>query len=329
MIKLFAILLISLGSFLEIYYYAFRFTNDGIETWLSIIIGITLTLLLCLAILSRNKKGIMFLILTLIVYSVLATSAGQSFSLSLVQTEEIQQDVQEQYIQDEISETQYRINQIDEKYMQIQAVIIGSTQTLEDRYTWKNTIAKAIGEQESLNNERIILKEYLSGLRSSSITHENIETKKPSTNTYVFYNELTNVPADWLQFIFQTWLSIFIAIMAPLGITILQATKKQKEEKPKEEKKPDATWIMLIEKWVHVNWFGVRSAKSNTILNETNFFEYTKAHGAEFPKKYYNRIKAIAIKTRAINNIGTILNNNEAEVIGRIVNNILVKEVLK
>jgi hypothetical protein len=83
--KLFCILMIGLGSFLEIHYYKFRFENDGIETWLAIIIGIALTLFLCLAIFERKKKLMKLLIISLVIYSVLATSAGQSFSLSLFQ----------------------------------------------------------------------------------------------------------------------------------------------------------------------------------------------------------------------------------------------------
>jgi len=318
MIKLFAILLIISGSFLEIWYYAYRFINDGIESWLSITIGIALTLFLCLAILNRNKKGIGIIILTLIIYSILATSAGQSFSLSLFQKEEIQEDIQEQYRQEEIEEIQYRVKQIDEKYSQIQSGINETTQTLHDRGVYRTALEKAENQQTLLNEERLQLNNRLSELRNEAITYEGIEERK--TNIYEFYNRLTFMPEDWLQFFFQTWLSIFIAIMAPLGITTLQA------EKPKPEKKmePDQAWIKLIENWVHVNWFGVRSKKSSNILNETNFFEYTKTHdGKEFPKKYYNKIKAIAIKTRCINNSGTIINNNEPEVIGRIVNYLL------
>ncbi|KKM56228.1 hypothetical protein LCGC14_1551830, partial [marine sediment metagenome] len=313
MIKLFAILLIITGSFLEVWYYAYRFTNDGIETWLAIVIGITLTLLLCIAVLKRNNKGVRFLIFTLIIYSILATSAGQSFSLSLFQKEEIQEDVQEEYRQDEIQEIKNRLLQIDEKYSQIQSGINETTQTLHDRGVYRTALEKAENQQLLLNEERSQLQDRLIELRQEAITYRK-------TNIYEFYNRLTFMPEDWLQFFFQTWLSIFIAIMAPLGITTLQA------EKPKPEKKmePDQAWIKLIENWVHVNWFGVRSKKSSNILNETNFFEYTKTHdGKEFPKKYYNKIKAIAIKTRCINNSGTIINNNEPEVIGRIVNYLL------
>ena len=321
MIKLFGISLIIFGSFLEIYYYSYRFTNDGIETWLSIIIGIALTLFLCLAILNRNKKGINFLIFTLIIYSILATSAGQSFSLSLFQKEEIQKDIQEEYRQDEITEIQYRINQIDEKYSQIQSGINETAQTLHDRGVYRTAIEKAENQQFILNDERLKLNNRLSELREQAISYEGIEERK--TNIYEFYNRLTFVPIEWLQFLFQTWLSIFIAIMAPLGITTLQVIKPKEEKEKPQNKEPSETWIMLIEKWVYINWFGVRSKKSNNILNETNFHEYTKAHGKEFPKKHYNRIKTIAIKTKCIKKTGIIINNNEAEVIGKIVNNII------
>ena len=315
MIKLFAILLILTGSFLEIWYYAYRFTNDGIETWLSITIGIALTLFLCLAILNRNKKYIPFLILTLIIYSILATSAGQSFSLSLFQKDEIQDNVQEEYRQDEIEEIQYRIEQIEEKYTQIQSGISETAQTLHDRGVYRTALEKAENQQLLLNEERSRLQDRLTELRQAAITYEGIEERK--TNIYEFYNRLTFVPEDWLQFFFQTWLSIFIAIMAPLGITTLQAIKPKEKEDPPE---PKNTWIKLIEKWVYINWFGVRSKKSRNILSETNFLEYTKSHGKVFSKRNYIKIKKIAFKTKCINATGTIINNNEPEVIGRIVN---------
>ncbi len=320
MIKLFAILLIIFGSFLEIYYYAYRFTNDGIETWLSIIIGITLTLLLCLAILNRNKKHIPLLIITLIIYSILATSAGQSFSLSLFQKEDIQEDIQEEYRQDEIEEIKYRIEQIDEKYSQIQSGINETAQTLHDRGVYRTALEKAENQQLLLNEERSQLQGRLTELRQEAISYEGIEERK--TNIYEFYNRLTFITESWLQFFFQTWLSIFIAIMAPLGITTLQDIKPKKEE----EQEPRQTWIKLIEKWVHINYFGIRSKKSRNILSETNFFEYTKSHGKEFSKRNYNKIKNIAIKTKCINSSGMIINNNEAEVIGWIVNYLLKME---
>lgn len=343
MIKLFAILLISIGSFLEIWYYAYRFSNDGIETWLSITIGIALTLFLCMAILNRNKKGMLILILTLIIYSILATSAGQSFSLSLFQKDEIHQDVQEEYRQDEIEEIQYRIQQIDEKYSQIQSGINETTQTLHDRGVYRTALEKAENQQLLLNDERKQLQVMLTELRNKAVTYEGIEERK--TNIYEFYNKLTFIPETWLQFIFQTWLSIFIAIMAPLGITTLQSSKrvtilpvakpikqepinkeiikepiKEKPKKEKIKKEPAWTWIMLIERWVYINWFGIRSKKSRNMLSAINFFAYARAHGKEFPKKYYKKINAIAIKMACVNSSGAILNNNEAEVIGRIVN---------
>jgi len=312
MIKLFGILLIIFGSFLEIYYYAYRFTNDGIESWLSITIGIALTLFLCMAILYRKKRGIRFLILTLIIYSILATSAGQSFSLSLFQKTEIQENVQEQYRQDEIDEIQFRIQQIDEKYTQIQFGINETTTTLHDRGVYRTALEKAENQQLLLNEERSLLRDRLSELRQYAISYDGIEKRK--TNIYEFYNRLTFISNEWLQFFFQTWLSIFIAIMAPLGITTLQSIK------PKKEQEPAQTWISLIEKWVYINYFGVRSNKNRNILNEVNFFEYTRAHGKKFPKRSYNKIKNVAIKTKCISKSGMVLNDNEEDVVNKIVN---------
>lgn len=319
MIKLFGISLIIIGSFLEIWYYQYRFSNDGISIWLSVVIGTALTLFLCLAILNRDKKNIKILILTLIIYSVLATSAGQSFSLSLFQETEHQEDIQEKYRQEEIIETQNRIQEINLKYSQIQNAIEQTIETLHDRGAYRTALEKAETEQRLLNEERTELKNQLSELRSEAITYEGIEDHK--TNIYEFYNRLTFISEEWLQFIFQTWLSIFIAIMAPLGITTLQGLpKKEKSVKKPYEEKRDNLLIKMIEKWVYINWFGIRSKKSNRILSKKTFFEYSKSHGLEYPKRQYDKIKNIAIKNESINNKGEILNENESEVVGKIIN---------
>ena len=307
MIKLFSILLIIIGSFLEIYFYWFRFKHDNIVDWLSIIIGMALTLLLCMAIISKKKLHIKLLIISVIIYSVLATSAGQSFSLSLVDKEETQNTVEEKYRQDNINDIETRIKQINTEYETIQNNINATVETLHDRGTYRTALGKAETRLVELNNERTKLRNELAELRNESITYEGIEQKK--TNIYQFYNDLTGIPEKWLQFILQTILSIFIAIMAPLGIITIQGIKKRREVKP-ETPKPEKIkkdWTLLIDKWVDINWMGIRSGKSNKILPKNTFLQYTNKHEQKFTEKEYNIIFKTAIVTRCIDKNNKIL----------------------
>lgn len=319
MIKLFSILLITIGSFLEIWYYWYRFSNDGIDIWLGITIGIALTLFLALAILNRKKKGIKLLILSLIIYSVLATSAGQSFSLSIIEKEETQNTIAEEYRQDDISDIETRIKEINTEYETIQNNINATVETLHDRGTYRTALGKAETRLSELNIERTKLRTELTELRQEAITYEDIEQKK--TNVYQFYYELTGIPEKWLQFILQTILSIFIAIMAPLGIITIQGIKNsvvEKTEKQLQEKKKK-DWNRLIDKWVDINWTGIRSGKSKKILPKKTFLQYTDKHEQKYTEKEYNIIYKSAIITRCIDKNNKVLTEQKKAV--EIINN--------
>lgn len=311
--KIFSIALIVFGSFLEIYYYQFRFQNDGIETWLAITIGIALTLFLCLTILQRETTLTKILIIALIIYSVFATSAGQSFSLSLFQKTETAIDIKELYNQEEIKEIRYRINQIDKKYKQIQSGINITADTLYGRAHYRTALKNAENKQKELNKERSGLQKRLSELRVAAISHDKIEKKK--TNIYEFYNTLTGLSVKWLQFTFQTILSIFIAFMAPLGIIAIQTKKTRRYTKRKPIEATD--WRPLVERWVHASWIGKRSGKSNNILPESTFLEFTSAHGQDYTKKQYKIIKKAAERKKCIDK-DVIIVYNEEEAIKRI-----------
>lgn len=214
--KLFSIALITIGSFLEVWYYSFRFHSDGIATWLAWTIGSALTLLLSLLVLIRGKRWAWFLIVPVAAYSIMATSAGQSFSLNqLLQTESIQQ-AQEAMRQDQIDELTAQIKRIDAEYDQITQAISATAVTLEDRGRWRTTLTAAEDRQRELTDQRKQLTDQLATIRAEATTHTGVE--QHTTNIYEFYHGLFGWNARWLQFILQTVLSAFIALMAPIGI---------------------------------------------------------------------------------------------------------------
>lgn len=304
-IKIFASSLIVIGSFLEIFYYAFRFSMDGIETWLSIIIGIALTLLLSLAV----YKKIWTIIIIVSAYSILATSAGQSFSLTENQKIEETEKVQELYRHEEIEEIKNRINEINIQYKNIQDKIDSTVTSLKDRGYWRTTLATAEEKQQALDNERKQLNIRLKELRTEVKTTDK---KVLSSNIYVFYNKLFGWPVDWFQFVMQTILSAFIAIMAPLGIVTIQGHSITQKEKPV---KYDYT--NYIKRWVRYNWLGIRTGKSSAILPLPIFNKFIKDRNEEFEQEKYNKILNAARKSNVIEN-NKIIELDENTAINRI-----------
>jgi hypothetical protein len=327
---LFPASMIVLGSFLEIYYYAFRFTNDGIDLWLATVIGIALTLLLSLAVFMRNLKPVWFLIIPLSIYSVICTSAGQSFSLGLeIKQEKIEQ-VQAENNQKEIDDTRARITWIDNELAILRKQKDETITSLADRYKWKNTLRIAEAREKELTNERGIQANKLSELRAQATTSQDI--KQRLTNIYEFYNQMTGWSPEWLQFSLHTILSIFIALMSPLGIIIItnmpgeRPKRKRKSDYKKQDKDTMAKIEGLVEYWVHLNWMGIRSGKSQSILPSGAFYTFIKYRKDTFNEHNYETIFKAAVKLEILEADGTIKEKDERKAIQKIISLLLTKK---
>jgi len=311
----FSISMIILGSFLEIYYYAFRFHSDGITLWLSIIIGIALTLMLALAVYKRRHTWAWFIIVPVAAYSIMATSAGQAFSLGEVLRTESQAAVEQEYIADEIDDVTSRISWIDSEISRLQEQIDGTVDTLQDRAVWRTTLAVAEERQDELRDERLEHARRLTELRSQRTVHESV--RRRGRNIYEFYGELLSMSEDWLQFILQTTLSAFIAAMAPIGILTLP----QQGKKRRRHKKPATTTGVRqedVERWVRVNWIGKRTGKSQKILPVKTFNQFMHDRGVSFTQQTYNQIHGKALLSGVIRNDGAILEDDEKIAVHRI-----------
>jgi hypothetical protein len=294
---IFSVSLIVIGSFLEIFYYSYRFTNDGISAWLSIIIGVALTLLLSLAVYQRKKRIMWLIIIPVSIYSILATSAGQSFSLGLYEKNIQEEEAKEEYRQDEISEIRERIKDIDMEIIKLNNQISGTITSLEDRYEWKYTLASTEERIDELKNERSILYEELNNTRITAVTHESQD--KAIINIYEFYHSLFGWPKRAFQFILQTVLSAFIALMSPVGIITLGERKNRQINRIVNDKKID--YEPYIRAWVRANWMGKRNSRSNNILAPTVFAEYMRGKKAIWNTAIYNRISKTAREIGVIN----------------------------
>jgi len=301
--------IIIIGSFLEIWYYRFRFVNDGISSWLAITIGIALTLLLALAVFQRQYWWAWAIIIPVSLYSVFATSAGQAFSLGEILREDSTKQVQSEYTMDEIDDIRSQIDWIDSEIKRISESIDTTVDSLEDRGMWRTTLADAEKRQRELREERKQLTAELSELHKEARQHESVE--KRSRNIYEFYGNMFHWDKEWLQFILQTILSTFIAVMAPLGIIVLQSTgiKKPTVKKPSTDKITSDK----IGRWIQISWIGIRSGKSKKILPKQTYESFLKDRGKIFDRQEYETIYNAAVKSGAIAEDGRIIEKNETE----------------
>ncbi len=291
----FPVSMITLGSFLEIWYYYWRFNNDGIAAWLAVTIGTSLTLLLALAVVWRRHGWAWLIIVPLAIYSIVATSAGQAFSLGIVLEAESRVEVAEAVRQDEIAEVESRIELLQSEYQDIREQINVTVGSLADRGYWRTTLAVAEARQAELRELITENQDRLSALRREAVTHETVGEK--STNIYEFYRDLFGLDPGWLQFILQTVLSAFTAVMAPIGILTLPQ-RGQPVAKPHKAGRPTGRnktqWEGPVNQWVSANWIGVRTQKSNRILQRETFEEFCSQRDIVFTDYRYRVIKAAA-----------------------------------
>lgn len=321
LLNLFPAFLIILGSALEILYYTKRFQNDGIELYLSIIIGVSLTLFLSMLMLKRTNFKIWILIIPLAVYSVICTAAGQSFSLSELRNDQIIDAVQEENRQQEIDEYLKDIDFLNNDLNQLSSQI--TTDTTWSRNKYAEAIEAIQERQDKIKEEKRILQDKIGELRAMQTVNETI--KKESTNIYQFYNSLFGLNPTYLQFFLQTLLSFFIAAMAPLGIVILSTKKK---EPVQQHKKRKINYLPLIKRWVTISWTGHRKNNNyRKILDKSQFLKYyndkylEKKEQYKFTESLYDKINNAGIDIKCVDKKGDIVNNYSEEQIINLIHN--------
>lgn len=287
--KIIPYILIPVGIFLEIYFYTWRFLNDGIDLWLSIVIGTGLTILLTALIAYRHIKYAVPIAVVVAFYSVFATSAGQAFTLTETINVQSIDTARENRREEMIIDYQNQIDILQSEYDTIQTQKTETVKTLADRYYWKNTLKKAEDRQDEILSEKKALQDQIDQLRAVQTTHKEI--KKVTTNIYQFYNKITRLSAEWLQFILQTLVSVFIAVMAPIGMIMLDI----KQLPLKIKITPD-----MIKNWVSISWINIKNKRSDLIFSENDFFEIAKRRNFNINPQAYKKIKNAAIQKKLL-----------------------------
>jgi len=224
---------------------------------------------------ARTNKIFLSVAITVTVYAVIQTSAGQTFSLLARDAQAGKTDVNISLI------TEYKKNleRIDTEYATINKQM-QSIKTTEDRANYGVTVGRMSGRLQTLNAERTKTIIELKALSEKQSTTEIKEVNNMSV--YDFY---ASMPAwsgmDWLKFLFHTVLSIFIALMTPIGLLSWTPSDAPVKYKKVKISKSD------IERFVTKCWYGVRDGTREKILSEHAFNEWLHRDGiAETPGVY-------------------------------------------
>ena len=221
--KIYAIVLVAFGTFLEFWYYVARFEGDGIHIVLSCMIAVALNVFLGAAVLRRKTTTGRIIMVIVILYSIINTNAGQELSLSMKQEAVVIANSREANAQDQIKSLVKRLNEISVENAQIlnerRQNLIGSGETSRRQLDLKI-------EREAKEAELRTLREKAT---TSVQTVQATEEARDGVNTYRFYEKLLGVSQSVLRFWFHFALSVFIAMMAPFGLSLFgKATPSKK-----------------------------------------------------------------------------------------------------
>jgi len=193
--------LIALGAFLEVYYYFWRFNQDGIPWALAAISGLALTAFL----IGLSQKGPRWLYLLVIVFSVINTSSGQHAALGeegrRQATEAVRAKGQSQTIAD-----------LERERDAILKAPVTVTNSLWARDRYQEASKSMEAEKQAQDARLAVIQGKLEAMRLETVA------VTPRETVYQYYSRVSGVPADWIEILLQTLLSVFFALMAPVGM---------------------------------------------------------------------------------------------------------------
>jgi hypothetical protein len=291
--KIISLILITFGSFLEVFYYFNRYYSEGTAAWISAVQGIALTALLMGLFLMRAKWYVWIIIVLLAGYSIFNTAAGQRQALTMkAESEIIGINTQK------INDLENSIQRKRDRYQQVETLLNNSIDDFDDMWEWRNTTARYEEELSTLDSEIQVIEKEVIALRNPEI--DESETGK----LYRFYSDLIGINPEWLQFWLQIIFSAFIAIMAPVGIIIFPAPPRKRSPMKKTDQ-----WRPYVERFVHTNWTGIRQGSHKNILSKDNFIKHLSNKGFEFSSRKYDIIYNAAKKMKVVDNTSITCEN--------------------
>lgn len=236
--KLFAAILAVIGIPLELYFYWFRFVNEGMEGWIAIVTAIGLTVLLSTFVYFAKPDGTakarykwLYPALLVALFDIFSTSAGQSFAMAQTEALGAGTEAMAKNAEWALQDAEKEIVRLDNEYGKL-TYQEDSITSIEERAKWKSTIenlAKAKTANRAARDQQQARKEAEAAKLGTASVGRKI-------NVYAYYEALFGLPARWIQFILHTLLSVCIVSMAPVAVLLWPTEQKtvvvEQEEVP-------------------------------------------------------------------------------------------------
>lgn len=108
------------------------------------------------------------------------------------------------------------------------------------------------------------------------------------------------ITPDLIRVLFQLFSSFVLALMAPVCLTLVRSrpvvghVESEPEPEPEVTPEPSRDWAPDVKRWVNMNWIGIRTGKSDSLLSENSFFTACGNRGVNFSRDDYALIKEAA-----------------------------------
>ena len=290
--RIFCVALITLGAGLDAYFYAFRFTADGLPVGVAIACALALEILLAFCVLhARGSRVFTGFAVALTLYAVIQTSAGQTFSLMTRDAGAGDTSATSKTL---MAEEKKNLDRLDAEYSTITKQL-ASIHTVEDRAVYGGTVYRMTARLAELSRERGASSVRLSGLADKTGQSEINRVKDMSI--YGFYASMPKwAGMDWLKFLFHTFLSFGIAIMTPIGVLtwdVKSAARVLKKSGLTE------TEVGLF---VKICWKKVSAGSREQISPAAPFYDYCEQNNIvvspDVYEKCFSRAVALGLVTR-------------------------------
>ena len=305
--KIFCAALVTLGITLDTYFYAFRFIADGLPVIIAVSSGIALELLLSFAVYNARRSKIFIAIAVAItIYAVVQTSAGQTFAL-LSHPAGIGVETETGTATFTMAQCRENIARLTEEANTITGQL-KSLQSVKARVEYAGTISRANERLNQITRERTRLMDTL--LKTSAATVTDARSADSQKSIYSFYAGMVNWKKDdWLKFIFHFFLSVLLAIMAPVGIVSWGRTAATAAPEFSQQQ---------IEMFVAAAWYRVRNNTGMTVLSEVAYNELLQKRGHPVETGVYFALMNKCMQYGMVNTGGFALEKDHKKVIEKL-----------
>lgn len=305
--KIFCAALIALGITLDTYFYAFRFIADGLPVVVAIAAGVALEMLLSFAVWNtRRSKVFVVIAVAITIYAVIQTSAGQTFAL-LSHTASIG-------VETETNTAAFTMAQCEKNIERLTVEADAITRQLKSlgsakaRAEYSKTIASANTRLNQITRERTQLMDIL--LKTTAATVSDARGADNQKSIYGFYAGMVNWKKDdWLKFVFHFFLSVLLAIMAPVGIISWSHQAAFHVEYSRQQ----------VEMFVAAAWYRVRNNTGMTVLSEVQYNELLQKRGHPVETGVYFALMNKAVQSGLVNTSGFALEKDHKKVIEKLI----------